>query len=169
MRRMFSLKQIKEIANSEVQSLVEGGTLENVKVFENIVDKDGHKRFIEGNITTPAMTGITFNYAKWSLSGTHLMIVLAFTNDENAVFSTSSISINLPDWIKEKIVPIYRTTYVDTKAFYQRADSDLSTTTLNVALKKDASANIDCSSLSSVNLTKAGGARIQFDLIIDNQ
>ena len=31
MRRMFSLKQLQEIADSEVKSLVEGGTLENAK------------------------------------------------------------------------------------------------------------------------------------------
>ena len=31
MRRMFSLKQLEEIADSRVQALVEGGTLENAK------------------------------------------------------------------------------------------------------------------------------------------
>ena len=31
MRRMFSLKQLQEIADSEVKSLVEGGTLSNAK------------------------------------------------------------------------------------------------------------------------------------------
>ena len=31
MRRMFSLKQLQEIADSEVKSLVEGGTLNNAK------------------------------------------------------------------------------------------------------------------------------------------
>ena len=76
MRRMFSLKQLEEIANKQVQEQVSSGELENVKVFENIVDKDGHKRFIEGDITFENITGVSKVYGKWSLSGNHLMIVI---------------------------------------------------------------------------------------------
>ena len=77
---------------------------EDLKVFENIVDKDGHKRFIEGEVTTPAQTGVTWNYARWSLSGSHLMIVIAgsVTAGNEASFSLSSVA-EIPDWIKSKL------------------------------------------------------------------
>ena len=52
----------------------------------NIVDADGHNRFIEGNIATEEIEGVTWAYARWSLSGTHLMCVLAGTiEDETAL------------------------------------------------------------------------------------
>ena len=80
MRRMFSLKQIKEIADSEVQNVVSSGELENVKIFENIVDQDGHKRFVEGNITLSASVpeGLVLKYGKWTLN--LMMIGVALTH-----------------------------------------------------------------------------------------
>lgn len=67
-KRMVSEDSIKKLEN-----LLEG------VAFEDIVDKNGNPRFIEGTITPETISGITFTYCKWSLSGTHLMIVLAGT------------------------------------------------------------------------------------------
>ena len=45
--------------------------------IENIYDEDEHKRFIEGDLTLQTIEGVSFSYGKWSLSGTHLMVVIA--------------------------------------------------------------------------------------------
>ena len=43
MRRMYSKPQLLEAVEQESK-------LNGIKVFEDIKDKDGHNRFIEGNI-----------------------------------------------------------------------------------------------------------------------
>ena len=70
MRRMYSKPQLLEAVEQEAE-------VNGLKAFENIVDKDGHKRFIEGTPTNPTIEGVEITYAKWSLSGTHLMLVMA--------------------------------------------------------------------------------------------
>ena len=55
--------------------------------MEDIVDADGHKRFIEGNVTPANIIGENdIQYAKWSLSGSHLMIVLAIITSQFFLF-----------------------------------------------------------------------------------
>ena len=49
----------------------------NYKIFENIVDNQGNTRFIEGDITIQEVSGVSKLFGKWSLSGSHLLIVLA--------------------------------------------------------------------------------------------
>lgn len=84
----------------------------DAKIFENIVDKDGHKRFIDGDIdiqTSNLPEGMTVAYAKWTLSGTHLVCVIAGSvsaNVETPIFPTRLAYINLPEWIMDKIYPI---------------------------------------------------------------
>ena len=90
-----------------------------VQDFENITDSDGHKRFIEGNIELDeSVTTITKLYGKWSLSGSHLLIVLAFSIVENATLTAGYIAdINLPEWIMDKIYPLFGDN-IDFKSFY---------------------------------------------------
>ena len=97
-KRMWTDREIRSMAVDSVEKK------NNLKVFENIVDKDGHKRFIEGDITPAETTGITFTYAKWSLSGSHLQIVLAMTIAAGtySTFYLGDIT-NLPKWIFDKI------------------------------------------------------------------
>ena len=45
MKRMWSKNELKQLANGQVQEQVSSGQLQNVKVFEEIVDKDGHSLF----------------------------------------------------------------------------------------------------------------------------
>ena len=80
-------------------------------LIENIKDSDGHNRFVEGNISTSAITGVTFNYAKWSLSGTHLMFVLAGTIEDGTSLSLDQQlgivgSSGIPYWIYNKLVAL---------------------------------------------------------------
>lgn len=148
-----------------------GGDLEvtgkvNGKIaFEDIEDALGQKRFIEDDITINEVTGVSKIYGKWSLSGTHLLIVLALGLTEN-ISSSNVANINLPKWIKDKIVPI--------------AGSNVISTTFT-AYSSDASSNVnyygilrkvseDLYIVSSCNINEiARNVRMQFDLLIDNE
>lgn len=77
-------------------------------IFEEITDKDGHKRFIEGNITTTPIEGVTYKFGKWSLSGSHLLIVLcASIVNETVIPFTQLGQFDLPQWIADRLVPLY--------------------------------------------------------------
>ena len=78
--------------------------------FENIIDKNGHRRFIEGymHFLSPKPESINITYAKWSLSGSHFMMVVCGTIAKN-VESTNNFSYftnDLPNWIMDKIHPL---------------------------------------------------------------
>ena len=92
MRRMYSENQLLKAVENESK---ENG----LKVFENIVDKDGHKRFIEFDLSPKTITGITPVYAKASLSGSHFMVVYAGTIENATAISggTNICDIPLPD------------------------------------------------------------------------
>lgn len=100
MRRMYSDKQVLKTVEEVAQT-------EGLKVFENIVDKDGHPRFIEGDITIEATAGFTQSYGKWSLSGTHLMLVVAgsIENSTTWVGGKTLYEVELPQWLLDKIIP----------------------------------------------------------------
>lgn len=91
-----------------------GGKLQvtgNAEVFENIVDSNGNKRFIEGSLNTVELEGVTWTYNKWSLSGSHLMIVLAGriangTSLANNVKWADIAPSQIPTFIYDKIVAI---------------------------------------------------------------
>lgn len=141
------------------------------KIFENIVDKTGHKRFIEGDILTSEITGVSFPYAKWSLSGTHLMIVLTVTAETDAVFSTSDVlgTINIPEWIADKIVPIVSDGGVDVKTIAFR-NASYSTQSLSTRLLKNATTKVlTIRPTSSLTITSNSTGRLQYDLIIDDE
>ena len=101
-KRMWTERQVRGMAVDSVEEK------ENLKVFEHIVDKDGHKRFIEGDITMETITGVTQSYGKWSLSGSHLMIVLcaSIENAASITAGTTLARIAIPAWIHEKLVPM---------------------------------------------------------------
>ena len=94
MRRMFTKNQL----DNEIKVVK--------KDISTLVDKDGNNRFAEGNLTLNTITGATKIYGKWSLSGTHLLIVFALKL-ENSISSQDLFYLDdLPDYIKDKIVPI---------------------------------------------------------------
>ena len=76
-------------------------------ICENFKDANGNSRFIEGNGTPLTLTGFTSSYCKWSLSGSHLMCVLAGTiaNGVTLSLNTQLAAFSVPDYIKNKIVP----------------------------------------------------------------
>ena len=120
------------------------------------------------DITMEEITGITQTYGKWSLSGTHLLIVLVITASETATLSNSQLiaNINLPDWIKEKITPVWSTVILYTQNTFR--DDSWGSVSCNFTLRKESALEIR----SSTNFTNSSTekiCRIAFDLLIDNE
>ena len=99
MRRMFSEKQIEGLAQEQSKAVK--------KDIATLVDADGHNRFIEGDIEIEEITGITKTYGKWSLSGTHLLIVLCLGAVVGTTISGTLANITLPSYIASKIVQTF--------------------------------------------------------------
>ena len=140
--------------------------------FENIKDSNGHNRFIEGNISFPTITGVEFTYGKWSLSGSHLMIVLAGNAAEGASFSgyASIVSFsNIPLWIMNKIYPVFGANYIEVKTFdMYNEDWSKETNPIRIGLSKSGSSMALSNFGSTYTTTKDRGFRFCFDLLIDN-
>ena len=153
MKRMWSKNELKY-------------QIENVKKDINtLVDSAGHDRFIEGDIDLKTITGTEKIYGKWALSGTHLLMVLCISIDNATDISNKNLtSVNLPDWIKEKIIPLGSS--VIERGSFLAFGSDNSSQQLVVYLEKDASNNILINT-SSFTATADRNVRINFDLLID--
>lgn len=155
-----------KLSEEEKKNLVESAS--SVKILENIQDKDGHNRFIEGDITMETIEGVTQTYGKWSLSGTHLMIVLAGNIADTTALSwgTKIANINVPEWVEDKLVPIFAAYYVDVKntPLY---GSDLGAQNVLSILRKQS----DGLSILFSNITANSNRsfRIVFDFLIDNE
>ena len=91
-----SFKGIDRIVDSDDNPLI---------ICENLNDANGKPRFLMSNGTPLSQTGFTSTYCKWSLSGSHLMLVLAGSIANGTTISQSTILANfeLPDFIKSKI------------------------------------------------------------------
>ena len=137
-----------------------------IKYLSKIVDENTHARFIECdvNLGADAPVGMTKTYGKWSLSGSHLMIVLAGTIADTTAISWGVLAVcaGLPQWVLDKIYPM-TDSYVDKKAF-DIFGSDLTTQSLNVWLRKSTSLFLSANALT---LSADRSFRISFDLLID--
>ena len=141
--------------------------------FENIKDKNGNPRFIEGDLTlllTPELMeayGATVLYSKWSLSGTHLMIVacVSFSKETKQSGSIQMFKVNLPDWIKEKLVPIFSTYLISRVLVPKYPNGNLSASLYS----SNNEVTINLNNLIDNPITANCVARYQFDLLIDNE
>lgn len=135
-------------------------------LMESIKDKNGNLRFIEDAGVLATISGVTFTYNKISLSGTHLMIVLAGSIDNTTALTTNLLlaDYNVPEYIYDKISVLFGTV-VDVKSvtFYA---SDWSNQNANIILRKE---NDKISLYCGANVTMSADRnfRIQFDLLID--
>lgn len=156
----------KYILVSEAQKI---GDISELPVFENIVDKDGHKRFIEGDITLrdEVPSGFKKTYGKWSLSGTHLLIVLAGEVDNGTEFSAQTICDmnDIPSWIPEKVQLLRPNERVVDQ--YNLVLYGGSAQNVSVYLEKS-SGSVLRLYLSSFTASSDKTFRINFDLLIDN-
>ena len=160
---MYSENQIKELALEKIESTQE------LKVFENIVDKDGHKRFIEVelDLVNTAPAGVTKTFGKCSLSGTHLLIVLACDVADTTVVSGKLCEINVPQWIKDKIIPLGGN-LVDFKGSLRAWDDAGNTSQYYDAYLMKTSEDVFYISCY-ITATADRHFRIEFDLLIDNE
>ena len=165
-KRMWTDREIRSMAVDSVEQK------SNLKVFEHIVDKDGHPRFIEGDMTMETVSGVTQTYGKWSLSGSHLMIVLAGSveNSTALALATWVSDVGLPDWIMEKIVPVFAGNVSINSVTL--ADDSWGTQTGQFTLRKttvDDATVVQINFVSTLTLTSTKSFRVQFDLLIDNE
>ena len=141
----------------------------NAKLFENIVDANGHKRFIDGNgIVNSELTGLTSVFCKWSLSGTHIMFVLAGTFADESEISNAQmiVEFNLPEWIQNKIYGVWGSN-IELKTYNMYAN-DWTSQTLDVILVKQ-TGGVRLQSAVNRTMTADRNFRFAFDLIIDNE
>ena len=148
---------------------------EGITKLENIEDKDGNKRFADYVFTPEEITGLTFTYAKASLSGSHLLIVLAGTALANTVIADNSIIavINLPKWIKDKIYPTEGSTICNESVLFYKENASYVTEGKTFTLTKvkvGDNVQIDIRNIvGAQTITNNSSFRIAFDLLIDNE
>ena len=161
MKRMWSKNELKEI--------VKGTQGYN---FANLVDKDGNPRFIEFEGVGIEQEGIEILYNKASLSGTHLLVVLALSVADSTIIPADSIltTFTLPKWIYDKIVPIQATIVTNSAQALVLRASDWSAQSADVILEKKSDNKITITFVStSLTLTADRVGRVQIDLLIDNE
>lgn len=131
--------------------------------MERIVDANDNFRFVEGAITMQTITGITQTYGKWSLSGTHLMIVLAGKIENESTISGTLAYVNLPNWVLNKIIPLVAN-LVSSKDIILWSET-YSTQSIGVNIRKET--NRLTINIGNITLTAERYFRIEFDLLID--
>lgn len=153
---------------------------ENINTYNynisNIVDTNGNKRFVEGdiNIGQDATTaGLVKTYGKWSLSGTHFMVVLCIEIPANVEYSGGYLSYTtLPSYINDKIQPVISSgaEFLDVKAFDLYVDGSYGrpTDSVVVLFRKWGTSQVVLQTNSTIVSSSSKRAfRIQFDLLID--
>lgn len=149
------------IEDDEV-TITNGGVL-----LDDIVDSQGHKRFQEGRAELPTIEGVTYTYDKWSLSGTHLMMVLAGSIADEKVISngTNLGNFRLPTWILNKVVIVFASTVLEIKTLDLRAN-DYSVQNLPVSIGKTNN-GVYVTSAGNLTLNADRNFRLVIDLLID--
>lgn len=135
--------------------------------LEDIVDSAGNKRFIEGNGTPVTISGVTYTYNKWSLSGTHLMVVLAGSVVANTGITAGQkfTKYSIPEFILNKIFPLTDSGYLDQKTTSFKTSGGSSLTKVFDFSKTNDGLEISLSSGGTISTDV--NFRIQFDLLID--
>ena len=139
--------------------------------LSSIVDNQGNPRFIEGDISLSESIpeGVSKEYGKWSLSGTHLLIVLCLNLADTTTINDGQILAildNLPDWIYEKISIIAGTT-IEYKNFTAYA-SNGTTQGFNSRIVK-VSDTISIRKEVNLTLTADRKVRLSYDILIDSE
>ena len=176
---------ISSYITKDTLEVVEGGTLEflntynqsvpneiaylfNAVTLNNVVDSNGNPRFIEGDGTPATITGFTATQCKWSLSGTHLMLVYALTLDSGAGLTNRAdiCSFELPQWILDKIYPLSNELVDIVDAIYV---PDGGTPTKKEEWLYKTATGLKITNKLSIQATNKCYFRIQFDILIDSE
>lgn len=146
------------------------GNIYGVKL-EHIKDNAGNNRFIEGDINLDASmpAGVTKTYGKWSLSGTHLMLVLVLSLANATELTNGDIVATafVPTWLHDKIFKLWSTNAVDRKTFVSWSDT-WNTQQVNIIMSKESGNRLRFINGANLTMTEDRNVRIQFDLLIDN-
>ena len=139
--------------------------------LESLKDTNGNNRFIEGINSNDTLTGLTINFSKWSLSGTHLMIVVAGELAAGATIADSYVlgeCVNIPNWVLSKIYPTAIIGIVEFKEIRFNSQSSWANATGEVRLRKyNGKLFIDKNNSYTNDKGETLGFRVQFDLLID--
>lgn len=144
-------------------------------LMENVIDQEGNNRFVEGVGTQATVSGLNVSYMKWSLSGTHLMLVAFGTidNETNLLDAGNGINIifDIPKYIYDKIYTLQGTATgrIDMKDILIYDYGLSSTQTLKCSIFKDFNNKIKINNYQALTTTANRIFRLQFDLLIDNE
>lgn len=155
---------------NEISNIVEKlSKYKNNIPLSEIKDANGNPRFIEGEGKLAEISGVTFTYNKWSLSGTHLMFVIAGEADNTAVIPTTDlVTYRLPKFIMDKIYNVWANR-IERKSIEFIA-VNYSAQSLTAYLGKQDGANPYIFIVpTALTLTADRFFRIQFDLLIDTE
>lgn len=155
--------------NATFNGVVVAGESAQIKLFDDIRDAQGNKRFQEWNGTPLEQEGYTSSYCKASLSGIHLMFVVAGVVANNTTIDNGSYlgTFTLPKWIYDKIYPVFgdELEIKQISAF----NEDWTSQSFNIDLNKGPNNTIILRLVSGdFTATKERQFRTQFDLLIDN-
>lgn len=147
----------------EISNIKDGTT----HLFETITDSHGNPRFVEFDGIAGSVDGVTITYKKASLSGSHLMVVLAGSIANGTTFNNGQVFVeyNLPAYIMNKIIPVWGTN-IEVKSVLAFAE-DWSSQSLQCGFAKNSSAQLIIFKAGNLTLTADRSFRIQFDLLID--
>lgn len=138
------------------------------KKISTLVDSKGNPRFVEGDGVPLEQTGFTSTYCKWSLSGTHLMCVLAGTVADTTVLANNAnlATFDVPSYIWDKIYPVWLTN-IEAKSVDMYAQ-DWTKQTAFIKFTKGVS-KLTITTGTALTLTAERSFRVQFDLLIDTE
>lgn len=158
MKQMWSKEELEKLSK------------ETLKDINTLVDSAGNPRFIEGDLELEEIEGITFTYGKWSLSGTHLMIVCAGSVANGTIIGSQTYYANayLPAYMLDKITGVTGS-LVDFKSAIYYSANPVTTQNANIDLVKDGNNNRMRLRSNALTLTADRNFRIQFDLLIDSE
>ena len=156
----------KTITISDANVVTESGSIIDNRM-KDIVDSVGNKRFIEGS-NEEYNQKVEYIYNKWSLSGTHLMIVCCGKVLDTTLFGSGEIYMQakLPKFILDKISTLYSDKITLSSTLTLVSLDGSTTQTTAVSFRKD-NESVYSNFNSSITLTADRIFRIQFDLLID--
>lgn len=138
------------------------------KLFETIEDTNGNKRFVKGDVVLAenAPQGLVEVYGKWSLSGSHLMIVLGCELPDGLVLKNATVFAyaQLPKWVFDNLFTLFSIA-LDSKTFQLRGN-DWSSQDIIVYLSKAEGNKVAFNFGQDATVSGFKKGRFAFDFII---
>lgn len=151
-------------------NLAVSGNIDGYTLMEKIKDASGNLRFVGGEGTPLSQAGYTNAYCGWSLSGTHIMFVLAGGFASGTTISAGQFAVfDIPQWIADKIFPVFGASNIEVKEVpLYNADWTVDDNKPPLVLQKSGHYVFIKNVSTSFTLAKDRSFRVQFDLLIDN-